>query len=124
MQALKEFIASNLKYPEEALAHHVGGAVRVRFDLNMDGRVIAAKVEHSIGYGCDEEALRVVKLLRFNKTRARGVRVTHHQHINIHFNLPPPKPAVSYQYNYKEGESKAGTYSIVVAVGPKNEQKN
>ncbi len=109
--ALKAFVSSEMKYPEEAMKHHIGGSVRVKFDVDMNGRVIMAKVEHSIGYGCDEEAVRVVKLLKFEKTKARGVRVTHHQHINIHFNLPPPPPAVPYTYSYKPANSETEVYT-------------
>ncbi|MFH1050155.1 MAG: M56 family metallopeptidase [bacterium] len=55
-----EYLSKNLKYPEEARKKGVEGTVIVAFKIGNDGKVSEAKVVQSIGYGCDEEAVRVV----------------------------------------------------------------
>ena len=110
-KALDDFVKSNLVYPEEALKNRAEGSVRVAFDVDVYGKVISAKVTHGIGYGCDEEAIRLVLLLRYEKKMYRGLRVTHHENIYIHFRLPgaPAKPEqlpVQINYTYKPSEKK------------------
>ncbi len=100
-EEMKKFVTQNLRYPKEALEKNIEGVVRVKFDVDMKGKVSKAEVLDGIGYGCDEEAKRLVTLLQFEKTRVRGVKVIHHKTINIYFKLPP-KPAISYVYKPTE----------------------
>ncbi len=58
------YILNNLKYPEAARKKNIEGTVIIDFKVDANGNVIDAKVEDGIGYGCDEEALRVVKELK------------------------------------------------------------
>jgi TonB family protein len=118
-KALDEFIKQHLKYPETALEHKVQGTVSVDYDIDIFGEVISAKVKHGIGYGCDEEALRLVKLLRFSKKRYQGMHVVFHQNMNIHFRLPgppppPPQQAITYHIKIepKSGDQSGLTYTI------------
>jgi len=60
MQALMEYLGSNIKYPEQAKRDSIQGRVFVQFVVEKDGAVSGAKVLRGIGGGCDEEALRVV----------------------------------------------------------------
>jgi TonB family protein len=85
--ALNEFIAANLKYPEEAITNNIQGTVSVDFDIDIFGKVVTAKIKHGLGYGCDEEAIRLIKLLKFTKRRYQGMRVVFHRNLNIHFKL-------------------------------------
>ena len=104
-KAMKKFIAKNLRYPKEALENKIQGTVYVRFDINRKGKVTDAKVIKGIGYGCDEEAMRLAKLLKFEIPKNRGVRVVFHKNIQIHFRLPRKKPVkkvTGIQYNYVE----------------------
>ena len=117
-QALKEFIRQNLRYPEEALKNKIEGTVSVEYELDQKGNVIDAKVKKGIGHGCDEEALRVTRLLKFSSAKVRGYRVTFHKTINIHFKLPgAPLPQKSAQIVYtfvekKKEEKETYGYSI------------
>ncbi len=56
------FTARRIKYPADAYKNRVSGIVIVQFIVHRDGSTSGAKVVKGIGYGCDEEALRVVKL--------------------------------------------------------------
>ena len=58
-----KFLADNIKYPEKALANIIQGTVFVSFIIEKDGSVTHVKVLRGIGGGCDEESVRVVKLM-------------------------------------------------------------
>ena len=92
---MKLFLGKQLKYPKEALENKIEGTVHVEYFINYKGKVIDAKNISSLGYGCDEEALRIVKLLKFVVPKnPRKLRIKFRRKIQIHFNLPK-KPAPS-----------------------------
>ncbi len=120
-KALDEFIKSNMQYPEEALKNKVAGSVTVSYDVDVFGEVSNVKVKHGIGDGCDEEAVRLVKLLRYEKKKYKGLRVTFHKSIVIHFRLPdavtiPPQSfIINYQYSESTPASNSeGTVSYTI----------
>jgi TonB family protein len=88
-KAFREFITGNLVYPEEALNASVEGTVIVEYDILDSGVVQHPRILKGIGHGCDEEAMRVVMLLRYEKVKNRGVRVKITNKTNINFKLPP-----------------------------------
>lgn len=123
-KALDQFIKTHLRYPEEAIQHKIEGTVSVNYDLDVFGDVIEATIKHGIGYGCDEEALRIVKLLKFEKRRYQGMRVVFHRNINIHFRLhvasTPPPQEQTVKYNYTEAKKdpgSSGSYEIKINLG-------
>jgi protein TonB len=63
-QALLKIIAKNLKYPASALEEMIEGLVAVEFVVEKDGSISQLAIIKGIGYGCDEEAMRVVALLK------------------------------------------------------------
>lgn len=102
-KVLGEFIARHLQYPEEALKNNIQGTVLVHFEVNDNGEVIRTEVANGIGYGCDEEALRIVSLLRYEKVKNIGQRVKTSMKIKIHFNLPyrqPTENKIVYTYTH------------------------
>lgn len=56
------FLYKNLVLPKAAEDNSVNGTVMVRFVVKEDGSIENIEVEKSLGYGCDEEAIRIVKL--------------------------------------------------------------
>lgn len=86
-EAMNKFIEDNLKYPDEAIKNKIEGTVAVDYNVDIFGKVISAKIKHGIGYGCDEEALRLVKLLQFGKKRYQGLHVVFHKSLIINFRL-------------------------------------
>lgn len=91
-KAFKDFISTHLKYPEEALKNKTEGTVLVKYDIDYKGNVTDAKVIKGIGNGCDEEAIRVIKLLKFEIPKGpRKLRVLFHKEAKIHFKLPKSK---------------------------------
>lgn len=86
-KAMLLFIQNNLQYPPEAIAAKVEGTVRIRFSIDHTGKVFKSQVIASLGYGCDEEAIRLVHLLEFEVPKTYRLKVQHHRTLNIHFKL-------------------------------------
>lgn len=61
MQEMMKFISDNRKYPAEAKAKDIHGKVIVAFVVERDGSLSDVKIRRGIGYGCDEEAIRLIK---------------------------------------------------------------
>lgn len=59
-----KFIIDNLKYPADARKNGIQGIVLLAIEINDKGDVLDAKVEKGIGSSCDDEALRVAKLIK------------------------------------------------------------
>src|SRR5215203_1645987 len=112
-KAMDEFIKKNLRYPEEAMQQKIEGTVAVEIDIDVFGTVSSAKVKHGIGHGCDVEALRLVKLLKFQKKKYKGMYVIFHQTINIHFRLHEASKPVQMTYQYKE-KSAGKTFNYTI----------
>ncbi len=99
--AMRAFIKQHLKYPKEALETKTEGTVRVEYTINYKGEVTDAKILTGIGHGCDQEALRLVKLFQFKVPKNnKKLKVVFHKKINIHFKLPKQKPQPKQQIQY------------------------
>jgi TonB family protein len=91
-RALQNFIATNLRYPQDALETKVQGVVTVSFEVNDNGLIESAKILKGLSTACDQEALRLVHLLRYGKAFNHGIRVKTTYKINIHFKIPQQSP--------------------------------
>ncbi len=109
-ELLKEFIRENLRYPEEALEKGIEGDVIVRYKVTGKGEVIQPDIHKGLGYGCDEEAIRLVKMLHYQSVKNRGVRVTTNNKIKIPFRLKTQqkKQNISMTYKAADPEKKTG----------------
>jgi TonB family protein len=86
--AMLKFLGNNSKYPHLAKEAGIGGVVIVQFIIEKDGSVGDVKVVRGLGGGCNEEAIRVVKMMPKwtpGRQRGRAVRITYHLPLN--FNL-------------------------------------
>lgn len=63
VNALKEFIKTNLRYPDEAKKSGLSGIVEVKFMINNQGKVENIEVMKGISLECDAEAVRLTSLL-------------------------------------------------------------
>ena len=86
---LKEFIKKELKYPKEAFLKKIEGKVHLKYKISPKGKVYDVNVIKGIGFGCDKEAIRVVKLLSYSIPKNRKLKVTTYKRIIITFKLPP-----------------------------------
>ena len=87
-KAMGKFVSENLMYPKTALENKIHGTIHIKYDVNHRGKVFKVKLLNSLGYGCDEEAKRVIRLLQFEVPKTRGLRLTFHKEIHIHFRMP------------------------------------
>ncbi len=109
MKAMKAFLAKEKKYPQEALEKGIEGTVHIRYTIDRRGRVIKTQVIAGLGHGCDEEAQRVVGLLRFEVPPTRKVKVQYHKTIHIHFKLPTQQTTRFVYTQSKEGDRSEDT---------------
>ncbi len=135
MAAMKAFIKKELSYPKAALEKKIEGTVYIRYIINYKGTVVDSKIVSGIGHGCEEEAIRLVKLLEFKVPRNRNLKAVFHKSLQIHFKLPKSTPKqkeiptptpMAIQYNYavakqvspkpeeKKKSQKGGSYDIII----------
>lgn len=89
---LTKFIYSNLRYPKDAFEAGIEGTVYLEYDIDYLGNVVATRVLQGLGHGCDEEAIRVVQMMKFDVERNRGVHVLFHQKVKVQFKMPKQQP--------------------------------
>jgi TonB family protein len=80
---LAQFLSTNLRYPAEARRDSVRGTVFVGFVINSKGNVSDVLVLKGIGHGCDEEVVRVIRLMpQWTPGRQDG------RNVAVRFSLP------------------------------------
>lgn len=81
--ALAKFLQKNLHYPPKASAAGIGGKVYVQFVIGKNGEISKVDVLKGLGFGCDEEAERVIKLMpNWNPGKQSG------RNVSVKFTLP------------------------------------
>jgi len=85
---LQGYFAKNVKYPQKAINQDIEGKVFVTFVVTSSGEVDDVKLLKGIGYGCDEEAIRVVKSMpKWTPGKNGGREVKVRMNIPIVFKL-------------------------------------
>jgi periplasmic protein TonB len=72
------FLRTNIHYPEAAVKGKIQGTIILTFIIEVDGSVSHVEVLKGIGGGCDEEAVRVTKMMprwEPGKRSGKAVRV-------------------------------------------------
>ena len=88
MDQMAKYLSENIKYPEEAKDKGISGRVYIEFVIEKDGAVSNVKVMKSIGGGCDEEGVRVVKAMpKWKPGMQKGKPVRVHYVLPIFFKL-------------------------------------
>lgn len=59
--AWEKYIRKNLRYPAKALKNRIQGKVLMRFQITKTGELKEIRVVRGLGYGTDEEAIRLIK---------------------------------------------------------------
>ncbi|MCH7516064.1 MAG: energy transducer TonB [Bacteroidetes bacterium] len=76
-----------LIYPTEAIKHKIEGKVYVLVTIDSLGNPFCAKIIKGIGYGCDEEALRLVNSSKYTAGEQRGKPIVITMSIPIVFKI-------------------------------------
>jgi protein TonB len=86
---LNAFILASLHYPELAKESGISGTVFVSFKVDKKGNVSEVKVLRGIVAGCDEEAIRIIKLTagKWKPGRQNGKTVSVLMNIPIQFTI-------------------------------------
>jgi TonB family protein len=63
--ALQDFIKENLEYPRQAQLSNIQGTVMVRFVVEPSGLPTNIGIEKSVGGGCDQEAERIIQMIKW-----------------------------------------------------------
>jgi periplasmic protein TonB len=72
------FIVQNIQYPRMAIESGTSGTVFLKFVIEPDGSISNVSSIRPLGFGCDEEAVRVLKMLKKwnpGKQNGKAVRV-------------------------------------------------
>jgi TonB family protein len=118
-QALDDFISTNLSYPQEAIDNNIQGTVKLFFEIDHKGHVHHVKVTHGLGFGCDEEAIRLVELLKYEVPKTHKMKVGFKKKLSIHFRYQKEtnvkKPKVNYIYSTPSAtKSNSTSYSYSI----------
>lgn len=118
MKAMRDFVRRNLRYPADALKNKIEGTVHLRYSIDRKGKVYDPKIVSGIGYGCDEEAGRIVSLFEFEMPKNRVGKIIFHKTLQVHFRLPKEseqeQEGLEIKYTFKEGQSSGYGYSIEI----------
>lgn len=85
-KAWSKYMERNLRYPSRAQDEGAAGKVFVSFVVEKDGSITDVSVIKGIGFGCDEEAIKVIKkspLWKPGKNKGIPVRVRYNMAINF-----------------------------------------
>ncbi|ADB39529.1 energy transducer TonB [Spirosoma linguale] len=91
MGALSTFIKTNINYPPEAEKAGIKGTVYLSFIVERDGSRTAITVLQGPGHGCDEEAIRLVRIMPNwipGSQDGQALRVKYN--LPIRFGIPEP----------------------------------
>lgn len=75
--ALQDFIKENLEYPRQAQLSNIQGTVMLSFIVEPSGLMTNIGIAKSVGGGCDQEAIRVMEMIKWypGKHEEKLVRV-------------------------------------------------
>ena len=59
--AYRKYLAASLRYPAEAKKYEIEGPVKLKFTVSRTGDISNIKVKKGPGFGCEKEAVRLVK---------------------------------------------------------------
>lgn len=87
-EGMRNYLSKSIRYPSRAKNYGIQGKVFVEFIVNKEGKVTEVKALNSIGGGCDEEAIKVIKNMpRWEPGRQRTFPVNVKMTIPIFFRL-------------------------------------
>jgi TonB family protein len=72
-------------YPELAKKNSIKGKVFLQVYISENGEVVFAEVLKGLGYGCDEAALKAIKLVRFKAGKQKGKYVKVQMSVPVNF---------------------------------------
>jgi TonB family protein len=88
-RAYDKYLKNSLRYPQQALDNKVKGRVTIQFTVHADGSLDEFNILKGLGYGCDEEVIRLVKDgPSWSPTTEDNVAVESEVRVRVKFALP------------------------------------
>lgn len=88
-RAYDKYLKNSLRYPQQALDNQVKGRVTIQFTVHADGSLDEFNILKGLGYGCDEEVIRLVKDgPSWSPTTEDNVAVESEVRVRVKFALP------------------------------------
>lgn len=87
LRGLPLYLGRNMRYPKDAFARSIEGTVHVEFTVETSGRVANVRALEQVGGGCTDEAIRLVRTIRWKPGRKNGMLVRSVQELGIVFKL-------------------------------------
>lgn len=85
---LIKYIEENLNYPQDAMESGIHGRVFVKIIVEPNGSISSAKIIRGLGFGCDEEAIRVIESMpNWKPGRKNGEAVRVNMAVPVNFKL-------------------------------------
>ncbi|MDX2172530.1 MAG: energy transducer TonB [Bacteroidota bacterium] len=84
---LNEFILSNIEYPKLAVEKSVEGTVVIEFVVETNGYITGLNVKQGVNTGCTEEAIRLIKLTKWQPAVLNNKMIRYKTNYPITFNL-------------------------------------
>ncbi len=88
-KVFKQYLEENLRYPQQALKNQVEGKVTIQFTIGTSGQLSDFRVIRGIGFGCDEEVIRLIKQgPKWSPTKKDEEPVRDRAKVRMRFALP------------------------------------
>lgn len=88
-KAYDQYLKNSLRYPQQALENKIKGKVTIQFTVKANGVLSDFNVLKGLGYGCDEEVLRLVQEgPKWQPTTENNVAVASEVKVRVKFSLP------------------------------------
>lgn len=85
---LIKFLKKNLKYPRKALLAKKEDIVFVNFIVDNNGNILNPTINKRVGFGFDEEAIRLVKMMpKWEPVKQNGFAINCRHSLPIRFRL-------------------------------------
>lgn len=102
---LYKWLSQNIVYPWEAKNNKIEGIVFVKFVIEATGEVSEVNIMKGIGYGCDEEAARVVKNMpKWKPAMQNGYPVAVYYNMPISFKMSNKKTKSNPNYKIEQNK--------------------
>lgn len=84
----RKYIGERVEYPVSAIENDIEGTIVVTFDIERDGSVTDIKIDRGLGYGLDEEVIRVMtRMPKWIPAKLNGKNVQYKMRLPLSFKL-------------------------------------
>jgi TonB family protein len=88
-KAFQNYLEEKMNYPSQALENKVEGKVTVQFTVAPNGELRDFKILNGIGFGCDDEVIRLIKEgPAWSPTKRNAQPVTDRVKVRLKFDIP------------------------------------